>query len=91
MTTAALAAAVNRNARDMVSVMMAFERLGVVIKNGQGKGVTWSLPVTCLTETDSTEAVHTVRGSKSRTEFSGDIAAFTARPDDLIIPYSRFI
>lgn len=45
MTTAALAAAVNRNARGMVSVMLAFERQGVVVKNGQGKGVTWSLPV----------------------------------------------
>lgn len=45
MTTAALAAVVNRNARGMVSVMLAFERHGVVVKNGQGKGVTWSLPV----------------------------------------------
>ncbi|MDR9934728.1 DUF1627 domain-containing protein [Enterobacter cloacae] len=91
MTTAALAAAVNRNARDMVSVMMAFERQGVVIKNGQGKGVTWSLPVTGLTETDSTEAVQTEPGSKSLNEIIGDIPAFTARPDDLIIPSSRFI
>ncbi|MCK7163612.1 DUF1627 domain-containing protein [Enterobacter cloacae] len=91
MTTAALAAAVNRNARGMVSVMMAFERQGVVIKNGQGKGVTWSLPVTGLTETDSTEAVQTEPGSKSLNEIIGDIPAFTARPDDLIIPSSRFI
>lgn len=91
MTTAALAAAVNRNARGMVSVMMAFERQGVVIKNGQGKGVTWSLPVTGLTETDSTEAVETEPGSKSLNEIIGDIPAFTARPDDLIIPSSRFI
>ena len=45
MTTAALAAAVNRNARGMVSVMLTFERQGLVVKNGQGKGVTWSLPV----------------------------------------------
>lgn len=91
MTTAALAAAVNRNARGMVSVMMAFDRQGVVIKNGQGKGVTWSLPVTSLTETDSTEAVQTEPGSKSLNEIIGDIPAFTARPDDLIIPSSRFI
>ncbi|HDC4638608.1 TPA: DUF1627 domain-containing protein [Enterobacter cloacae] len=91
MTTAALAVAVNRNARGMVSVMMAFERQGVVIKNGQGKGVTWSLPVTGLTETDSTEAVQTEPGSKSLNEIIGDIPAFTARPDDLIIPSSRFI
>ncbi|HBL8181842.1 DUF1627 domain-containing protein [Enterobacter cloacae] len=91
MTTAALAAAVNRNARGMVSVMLAFERQGVVIKNGQGKGVTWSLPVTGQTETDSTEAVQPEPGSKSLNEIIGDIPAFTARPDDLIIPSSRFI
>ncbi|MEX1840917.1 DUF1627 domain-containing protein [Enterobacter cloacae] len=91
MTTAALAAAVNRNARGMVSVMMALERQGVVIKNGKGKGVTWSLPVTGQTETDSTEAVQPEPGSKSLNEIIGDIPAFTARPDDLIIPSSRFI
>ncbi len=90
MTTAALAAAVNRNARGMVSVMMAFERQGVVIKNGQGKGVTWSLPLTGQTETDSTEAVQPEPGSKSLNEIIGDIPAFTASPDDLIIPSSRF-
>lgn len=91
MTTAALAAAVNRNARGMVSVMLAFERQGVVIKNGQGKGVTWSLPLTGQTETDSTEAVQPEPGSKSLNEIIGDIPAFTARPYDLIIPSSRFI
>lgn len=102
MTTAALAAAVNRNARGMVSVMLAFERQGVVIKNGKGKGVTWSLPVTGQTETDSTEAVQPEAGtvnikfqsapdSKSLNEIIGYIPAFTARPDDLIIPSSRFI
>lgn len=102
MTTAALAAVVNRNARGMVSVMLAFERQGVVIKNGKGKGVTWSLPVTGQTETDSTEAVQPEAGtvnikfesapdSKSLNEIIGDIPAFTARQDDLIIPSSRFI
>ncbi|KTQ46007.1 DUF1627 domain-containing protein [Enterobacter cancerogenus] len=102
MSTAALAAAVNRNARGMVSVMRAFERQGVVIKNGQGKGVTWSLPVTVQTETDSTESVQPESGTldnelasspdtKSLNEIIGDIPAFTARPDDLIIPSSRFI
>ncbi|ENZ8944254.1 hypothetical protein ABKT27_06415 [Enterobacter hormaechei] len=39
MTTVSLAAAVNRNARGMVSVLRALERQGVVVKNGKGKGV----------------------------------------------------
>ncbi|MBS0853063.1 DUF1627 domain-containing protein [Enterobacter sp. JGM127] len=45
MDTVSLAVAVNRNGRGMTSVMRALERQGVVVKNGQGKGVTWSLPV----------------------------------------------
>lgn len=44
MDTVSLAAAVNRNGRGMTSAMRALERQGVVVKNGQGKGVTWSLP-----------------------------------------------
>ncbi|EPZ8354684.1 DUF1627 domain-containing protein [Enterobacter hormaechei] len=88
MTTADLAAAVNRNARGMVSVMRAFERHGVVIKNGKGKGVTWSLPLTDQAATDTAEAV---QPEKTTAEIIEAIPAFTARPDDLIIPSSRFI
>ena len=46
MDTVSLAAAVNRNGRGMTSAMRALERQGIVVKNGQGKGVTWSLPAT---------------------------------------------
>lgn len=46
MDTASLAKEVNRNGRGMTSAMRALERQGMVVKNGQGKGVTWSLPVT---------------------------------------------
>ncbi|EMV7407844.1 DUF1627 domain-containing protein [Enterobacter soli] len=45
MDTASLAKEVNRNGRGMTSAMRALERQGIVVKNGQGKGVTWSLPV----------------------------------------------
>lgn len=44
MTTVSLAESANRNARGMVSVLRALERQGIVVKNGKGKGVTWSLP-----------------------------------------------
>ena len=44
MDTVSLAVAVNRNGRGMTSAMRALERQGVVVKNGKGKGVTWSLP-----------------------------------------------
>ncbi|MEZ2604958.1 hypothetical protein [Kluyvera intermedia] len=46
METAVLASAVNRGGRGMVSVMRSLERQGVVIKDGEGKGVIWSLPTT---------------------------------------------
>lgn len=88
MTTAALAAAVNRNARGMVSVMLSFERKGVVIKNGQGKGVTWSLPETGQASADTAESA---QPEKTTTEIIEAIPAFASRPDDLIIPSSRYI
>lgn len=88
MTTAALAAAVNRNARGMVSVMLAFERQGVVIKNGNGKGVTWSLPETGQAAADTAESA---QPEKTTAEIIETIPAFASRPDDLIIPSSRYI
>ncbi|ELE9460941.1 DUF1627 domain-containing protein [Salmonella enterica] len=46
MTAAALANFVNRTPRGMASVMSAMARRGLVIKNGQGEGCSWSLPST---------------------------------------------
>ena len=79
MTTAALAAAVDRNARGMVSVMLSFERQGVVIKNGKGKGVTWSLPGTSEAAGVTAEAA---QPEKTTAEIIETIPAFASRPDD---------
>jgi hypothetical protein len=57
MKTADLAEKVGRNARGMVSVMMSFERAGHVVKNGEGKGVTWSLPAAVSGEVIEPETV----------------------------------
>lgn len=46
MTAAALANFVNRTPRGMASVMSGMARRGLVVKNGQGEGCTWSLPST---------------------------------------------
>lgn len=46
MKTAEITVKVGRNARGMVSVMRSFARAGIVVMNGEGKGVTWSLPAT---------------------------------------------
>ena len=56
MDTVSLAAAVNRNGRGMTSAMRALERQGIVVKNGQGKGVTWSLPAATTETAESTAA-----------------------------------
>ncbi|WP_316992600.1 DUF1627 domain-containing protein [Enterobacter ludwigii] len=88
ITTAELAAAVNRNARGMVSVMLSFERQGVVIKNGKGKGVTWSLPGTDEAAGVTAEAA---QPEKTTAGIIETIPTFASRPDDLIIPSSLYI
>lgn len=77
MDTPSLATAVNRNARGMTSAMRALERQGVVVKNGQGKGVTWSLPVSS-TEPEPEPAAESVPAVSAEPGF-----ASTAQPKDI--------
>lgn len=83
MTTVSLAAAVNRNARGMVSVLRALERQGVVVKNGQGKGVTWSLPASS-TEPEPEPAAESVTAVIAEPEL-----AATAQPKDTALIISE--
>ena len=57
MDTASLAKVVNRNGRGMTSAMRALERQGMVVKNGQGKGVTWSQPATSVADEEFEQIV----------------------------------
>ncbi|HGG8742676.1 TPA: DUF1627 domain-containing protein [Enterobacter asburiae] len=77
MTTVSLAAAVNRNARGMVSVLRALERQGVVVKNGQGKGVSWSLPASS-TEPEPEPAAESLPAVSAEPEL-----AATVQPKDV--------
>lgn len=77
MDTPSLATAVNRNARGMTSVMRALERQGVVVKNGQGKGVTWSLPASS-TEPEPEPAAESVPAVSAEPEL-----AATAQQKDI--------
>lgn len=77
MSTVSLAAAVNRNARGMVSVLHALERQGVVVKNGRGKGVTWSLPASS-TEPEPEPAAESVTAVSAEPEL-----AATAQSKDI--------
>ncbi|EBX7833969.1 hypothetical protein DTA02_22950 [Salmonella enterica subsp. enterica serovar Saintpaul] len=56
MTAAALANFVNRTPRGMASVMSGMARRGLVVKNGQGEGCTWSLPSTNASASASVNA-----------------------------------
>lgn len=59
MDTVAIAREFGRNARGITAWMGSLARQGIVVKNGQGKGVTWSLPATA-TETAEEPAAPSV-------------------------------
>jgi|GEM_PF-385823 len=103
MDTVSLAAVVNRNGRGITSAMRALERQGIVVKNGQGKGVTWSLPATTTetaeepaapsvpAETVSPEVVETVQ-PKDVVQIVSEIPSFTEGRDvSVTIPTVRVI
>lgn len=81
MNTAVLAEKVGRNARGMVSVMMSFERAGHVVKNGEGKGVTWSLPATATGEViePETEQLHEAASASG-----GDVNSSTTSVQEIL-------
>ncbi len=95
MDTAALALAVNRNGRGMTSAMRALERQGVVVKNGQGKGVTWSLPA-APAEPELVPAAPAVPAltdaDKPLKQFVSEIPSFTeGRSAGQVIPTVRVL
>ncbi|HCN95797.1 MAG TPA: hypothetical protein DIT59_03945 [Leclercia sp.] len=95
MDTVSLALAVNRNGRGMTSAMRALERQGVVVKNGQGKGVTWSLPA-APSESEPAPAAPAVPAltdaDKPLEQFVSEIPAFTeGRSAGQVIPTVRVL
>jgi len=79
MTTVALAKSAGRNARGMTSVMVSLARQGIIVKNGQGKGVTWSLPVMPVEPVPAPEAPAVQDADKPLEQFVSEIPAFTER------------
>jgi hypothetical protein len=86
-STAELTTVLGRNFRDTDSVMRSLVKKGLVVKNGENEGVTWSLPAQTQPENPAPE----MSAEKSTSEIVQDIPAFTARADDLVIPSTRFI
>lgn len=70
---------------------------GLVLRHVDGKNITWSLSGEPAIKPEQQEPAPEVReqaaapACKSTSEIIQDIPAFASRPDDLIIPSSRFI
>lgn len=95
MDTASLALEVNRNGRGMTSAMRALERQGVVVKNGEGKGVTWSLPAAAAEPEPapaSPEIPALPGAAKPLEQFVSEIPSFTeGRSVGQVIPTVRVL
>lgn len=92
MSTSVLADLLNRNPRGLGTVLRSYADRGLIVKNGSGKGVTWS----CIPATP--EAVHIPAPevtAKTEQKYNADDLAEPAlrgaSPDDLLIPNVRFI
>ncbi|MEH5418509.1 DUF1627 domain-containing protein [Enterobacter asburiae] len=70
---------------------------GLVLRYVDGKNITWSLAGEPATQPEQQEPAAAeaksapAQESKTLEEIIGDIPAFASRPDDLIIPSSRYI
>ena len=70
---------------------------GLVLRHVDGKNITWSLAKEPAIQTDQQEPpvaeakAASAQESKTLEEIIGDIPTFASRPDDLIIPSSRYI
>ncbi|MEG6135270.1 DUF1627 domain-containing protein [Enterobacter kobei] len=70
---------------------------GLVLRHVDGKNITWSLVGEQVTQPEPQEPAPEISehaaapASKSTVEIIQDIPAFASRPDDLIIPSSRYI
>lgn len=94
MGTKPLAGIFCRDGRGMASIMCSLAMRGLVIKNGKGKGVTWSLPASDSegspagnADEPNAASADVVGAEKQSTEaLLSDIPVFVSRPTDLILP-----
>ncbi|HGH4615019.1 TPA: hypothetical protein ACJIWW_001206 [Enterobacter asburiae] len=97
MTANQVAEKLGKGSRALNASLGAMCKDGLLLRHVDGKNITWSLagePViqSELQEPSASEA-KAVSATESKTleEIIGDIPAFASRPEDLIIPSSRYI
>lgn len=97
MSANQVAEKLGKGSRALNASLGAMCKDGLVLRHVDGKNITWSLTgepaiqpeqqEPAAAEAESTPA----QESKTLEEIIGDIPAFASRPDDLIIPSSRYI
>ncbi|MCK7401103.1 DUF1627 domain-containing protein [Enterobacter asburiae] len=97
MTANQVAEKLGKGSRALNASLGAMCKDGLVLRHVDGKNITWSLAGEPVIQSEQQEPVATeakaasATESKTLEEIIGDIPAFASRPDDLIIPSSRYI
>lgn len=97
MSANQVAEKLGKGSRALNASLGAMCKDGLVLRHVDGKNITWSLAGEPAMQTEPQEPTQEVSeqaaapANKSTAEIIQDIPAFASRPDDLIIPSSRFI
>ena len=97
MTANQVAEKLGKGSRALNASLGAMCKDGLVLRHVDGKNITWSLPGEPVIQPEQQEPAAgeakaaPAQESKTLEEIIGDIPAFASRPDDLIIPSSRYI
>ncbi|MCK6758852.1 DUF1627 domain-containing protein [Enterobacter bugandensis] len=97
MTANQVAEKLGKGSRALNASLGAMCKDGLVLRHVDGKNITWSLAGEPVIQPEQQEPAAAeakaapAPESKTLEEIIGDIPAFAGRPDDLIIPSSRYI
>ena len=97
MTANQVAEKLGKGSRALNASLGAMCKDGLVLRHVDGKNITWSLAGEQAIQPEQQEPaageakVAPAQESKTLEDIIGDIPAFASRPDDLIIPSSRYI
>ncbi|ELC7377695.1 DUF1627 domain-containing protein [Enterobacter asburiae] len=97
MSANQVAEKLGKGSRALNASLGAMCKDGLVLRHVDGKNITWSLAGETVIQSELQEPAASeakaasATESKTLEEIIGDIPAFASRPDDLIIPSSRYI